>query len=296
LRRGYSDGGDRTGGDEGGTEVVDGIDAESLGDQRHHDALERGVALVLTLLKMTASCVRGPLAAVEVVLVAGGEFHDHSTNRRADRFGARQSEHDEFDVAPQPRAVRPGLRPGFNGPLVFAVDLGSAQNSATLDRMSSAVAADPDVAEVAQPMIGPNGTTAVIQVTPRSAPQDAATSELANRLRHDVLPVAVADSSVHVYVGGQTAVVHRSVRAGRRSPPAVHGCIVALSFVLLMIVFRSILVPLKAAIMNLLSIVAAYGAHGEVGDCADVEARQSFGWSGELEVRQVWGQGSERCP
>jgi RND superfamily putative drug exporter len=152
-----------------------------------------------------------------------------------------------------------GFGPGFNGPLVLAVDLGSAQNSAALDRISTAVTADPDVAAVAKPIIGPSGTTAVIQVTPRSAPQDAATSELVSRLRDDVLPTTVDQSGVRVYVGGQTAVfIDLSNRVADRLPLFI-GCIVALSFILLMVVFRSILVPLKAAVMNLLSIGAAYG-------------------------------------
>jgi putative drug exporter of the RND superfamily len=152
-----------------------------------------------------------------------------------------------------------GFGPGFNGPLVLAVDLGTAQNSSVLDGISSAVAADPGVDQVGQPIVGPSGTTAVIQVTPRSAPQDAATSELVDRLRRDVLPEAVAGSGVQVYVGGQTAVfIDLSERVADRLPLFI-GCIVGLSFILLMIVFRSILVPLKAAIMNLLSIGAAYG-------------------------------------
>ena len=110
-------------------------------------------------------------------------------------------------------------------------------------------------------------------MTPTSAPQDAATSELVDRLRSDVLPPAVADADVHVYVGGQTAVfIDLSERVAARLPLFI-GCIVGLSFILLMIVFRSILVPLKAAIMNLLSIGAAYGV---------IVAVFQWGWGASL--------------
>jgi RND superfamily putative drug exporter len=166
-----------------------------------------------------------------------------------------------------------GFGPGFNGPLVLSVDLGTPPNTAALDSIATAVAADPGVAQVASPIVGPDGTTAVIQLTPRSAPQDAATSQLVDRLRSDVLPSAIGGTDVQVYVGGQTAVfIDLSERVAERLPLFI-GCIVGLSFILLMIVFRSILVPLKAAVMNLLSIGAAYGV---------IVAVFQWGWGASL--------------
>ena len=151
-----------------------------------------------------------------------------------------------------------GFGPGFNGPLFLSVDLGGSDASA-LDAISTAVAADPDVVQVAPPVVAPSGETAVLQVIPKSAPQDTATSDLVGRLRETTLPAAVAGTPMAVYVGGQTAVfIDMSDRVAARLPLFI-GCIVGLSFILLMLVFRSILVPLKAAIMNLLSIGAAYG-------------------------------------
>ncbi|MCU1361782.1 MAG: putative integral rane protein, partial [Ilumatobacteraceae bacterium] len=152
-----------------------------------------------------------------------------------------------------------GFGPGFNGPLFLAVDLQGADSQAALTQIATAVTADSDVAQVAPAIVGPDGSTAVIQVTPRSAPQDAATSALVTRLRDDVLPPAVAGTDAHVYVGGQTAVfIDLGDRVAQRLPLFI-ACVVGLSFLLLMLVFRSILVPLKAAVMNLLSIGAAYG-------------------------------------
>jgi putative drug exporter of the RND superfamily len=153
-----------------------------------------------------------------------------------------------------------GFGPGFNGPLVLAVDLSATTNDdAALAAIESAVKADPGVAEASPAVVGPSGDVAVIQVTPKTGPQDEATTQLVNRLRGDVLPPVVASFDAPVHVGGQTAVfIDMSERILSRLPLFI-GVVVGLSFVLLLIVFRSILVPIKAAVMNLLSIGAAYG-------------------------------------
>jgi putative drug exporter of the RND superfamily len=150
-----------------------------------------------------------------------------------------------------------GFGPGFNGPLILAVDVKG--DSAVTDRITAAVKADPDVASVGKANLSPDGSSAVIQVEPRSAPQDAATSSLVHRLRNTTLPGVVAGSPAKVYVGGQTAVfIDLSERVAQRLPWFI-GAVISLSFLLLLVVFRSILVPVKAAVMNVLSIGAAYG-------------------------------------
>jgi len=168
-----------------------------------------------------------------------------------------------------------GFGPGYNGPLVLAVDLrgATAPPDQVVGQLKSAVAADPGVASVPRAAVGPDGTAAVLQVIPKSAPQDAGTSELVDRLRSSVLPSALASTGGAVYVGGQTATfIDLSNRVADRLPLFI-GCVVGLSFILLMIVFRSILVPLKAAIMNLLSIGAAYGV---------IVAVFQWGWGASL--------------
>ncbi|MEX1217351.1 MAG: MMPL family transporter [Acidimicrobiales bacterium] len=168
-----------------------------------------------------------------------------------------------------------GFGPGYNGPLFLAID---AKNSSVpagelVDRVRIEAEADPDVAAVANGIVGPSGDSAVIQIIPRSAPQDAETTELVKRLREDVLPAAMGDSGGEVYVGGVTALfIDLGNRVGERLPLFI-GCVVGLSFLLLMVVFRSILVPLKAAIMNLLSIGAAYGV---------IVMVFQWGWGAEL--------------
>ena len=151
-----------------------------------------------------------------------------------------------------------GFGPGFVGPLTIVVDSTNATTDAS--RVSAVLGQTAGVAFVTEPFVGPSGDTAVITVIPTTSPQDAATARLVHRLRNDVLPGALTGSNAHGYVTGQTAgSVDVSDRLGSRLPLFI-ATVIGLSFLLLMVVFRSVLVPLKAAVMNLLSIGAAYGA------------------------------------
>jgi len=153
-----------------------------------------------------------------------------------------------------------GFGPGFNGPFLLAVQLpAGTDHTAALAKLQAAVAADPDVASASPAVVNPAGTTAVIRVYPKSAPQDQATSDLLHRIRGQVIPSATRDTGIHVYVGGFAAVTDDFANLLGQRLPVFIGIVILLSFLLLMVVFRSILVPLKAAIMNLLSIGAAYG-------------------------------------
>jgi RND superfamily putative drug exporter len=153
-----------------------------------------------------------------------------------------------------------GFGPGFNGPFVLAVDLPNGGDATrTLASLRSAVAATPDVATVTPPVVSPTGTTAVVRVYPQSSPQDETTSNLLDRLRGDVIPKATAGTGARVFVGGFAAVTEDFSALLAERLPVFIGIVIVLSFLLLMVVFRSLLVPLKAAIMNLLSVGAAYG-------------------------------------
>ncbi len=109
-----------------------------------------------------------------------------------------------------------------------------------------------------QPILNPAGDTAVMTANPITAPQDARTDRLIRHLRSDVLPATVEGTDARVSLTGQAMVTDLSDRISDRLPIFI-AAVVAMSFLLLMIVFRSVLVPLKAALMNLLSIAAAYG-------------------------------------
>ncbi len=153
--------------------------------------------------------------------------------------------------------VAEGFGPGSNGPLVIAVDI--SQDSTIVDPLVEAIAADPGVAAVAPPVINEAAGVATVMTFATTSPQDSSTVELIHRLRADVFPPVLDDSPAKAHVGGQTAsFVDIGNRVNDRLPLFI-AAVLLLSFVLLMFVFRSILVPLKAALLNLLSIGAAYG-------------------------------------
>jgi putative drug exporter of the RND superfamily len=156
-----------------------------------------------------------------------------------------------------------GFGPGYNGPFILVAELTpGTDQSAALTRVSSAVAATPGIAAVAPPLTSPDGAIALLRVIPTTSPQAAATETTLHELRDTVLPAATAGSGMTVRVGGNTAAAAdiNEYMAGRL--PIFIGTVVFLSFILLLVVFRSVLVALKAAVMNILSILAAYGVVG----------------------------------
>ncbi|MGI9080378.1 MAG: MMPL family transporter [Acidimicrobiales bacterium] len=153
-----------------------------------------------------------------------------------------------------------GFGAGFNGPLLLVADLRGAQNrTQVLDALTSGVKTAKGVDAVVPAMPYQGGDTAILNVFPTNKPQDDATGQLVHRLRDSVIPAAVDSSGARVLVGGFTAIsIDQSDYITRRLPIFI-GSVVLLSFLLLTTVFRSPLVALKAGIMNLLSIAAAYG-------------------------------------
>ncbi|MFN8036643.1 MAG: MMPL family transporter [Acidimicrobiia bacterium] len=155
--------------------------------------------------------------------------------------------------------TKEGFGPGYAGPLLLAVRLPGDGSKTALDRLGQAVQSTPGVALVTPPQLNPAGDAAVVTVFPKTSPQDDATDDLVHRLRDGVIPKAVHGTGATVALGGVTAVtIDFSARIAARLPWFIGGVIV-LSFLLLLVVFRSVLVPLKAAVMNLLSVGAAYG-------------------------------------
>jgi putative drug exporter of the RND superfamily len=152
-----------------------------------------------------------------------------------------------------------GFGPGFNGPLLVTSEVRSPADLDAAARLGATIARDPGVAQVSPPISSPNGRGVLLQVTSKGSPQDQSTTQLVHRLRDVTIPTTTRGSTLDVHVGGQTAVgVDLADTVGQRLP-YMFLAILLLSFVLLMLVFRSLLVPLKAVIMNLLSIGAAYG-------------------------------------
>ena len=153
-----------------------------------------------------------------------------------------------------------GFGPGFNGPLSVVVPVSGSQQLASLGSVSSAVAATPDVAAVVPPKLSPSGKIALIRVYPASAPQDPATTTLVNRLRQQVLPPLKNQLGVPILVGGFTAGSIDFSHVLSSKLPLFIGLVVVLSALLLFVIFRSLVIPIQAAVMNLLSIGGALGA------------------------------------
>ena len=148
-----------------------------------------------------------------------------------------------------------GFGPGFNGPILLAADFTGRTNKDTVTSFASSLRNDPDVAFVAPSNINQAEDAAVVPVIPKSAPQDRSTEQLVHRLRSEIEQRGLA-----MHVGSETAIaIDASDHVGARLPVMV-AAVIVLSFLLLLTVFRSVLVAVKAGIMNLLSIGAAYGA------------------------------------
>jgi RND superfamily putative drug exporter len=172
--------------------------------------------------------------------------------------------------------IEDGFGPGRNGPLVVTAQLFTtatvpegldpatasgdprAQDPRLL-AVTDALAADPGVRSVTPPIVSTDGGVAVWQLIPTTGPADPATGALVERLRTDLLPQVSDGQAMAAYVGGVTAArSDLSLKVEQRLEPFVIG-VVLLSFLLLMVAYRSLVIPLKAAVMNLLSIAAAYG-------------------------------------
>jgi RND superfamily putative drug exporter len=204
------------------------------------------IAIVGALLLLALAA---PVVSIRLGFSDYGNYPEDQTVRRA------------YDL------IAEGFGPGTNGPLYITVEGDTANDPAQLDAFVETLDSTEDVAfSVANPIA--DGVALVITY-PVSAPQDAETSDLVNRLRDDVIPATGVDAKV----GGITAAStdFADYMAGRM--PLLFGVVLALSFILLMAVFRSLLVPLKAVVMNLLSIGAAYGILVMIFQ---------FGWGNEL--------------
>jgi RND superfamily putative drug exporter len=156
-----------------------------------------------------------------------------------------------------------GFGPGFSGPLELVAPIQSAgQRAAFADVVEAARRTRGVVAATAPqflpPRVGHPGV-AVAQVYPAGSPQDASTSNLITTMRRQVIPDALHGRSATIYVGGQTALADDEAAVISSKLPVFVGIVVALSFLLLMVVFRSLLIPATAAAMNLLSAGAAFG-------------------------------------
>ncbi|MEY4995688.1 MAG: hypothetical protein RLZ67_413 [Actinomycetota bacterium] len=164
--------------------------------------------------------------------------------------------------------ISEGFGPGFNGPLYISVGGDTPSDPAAMKTFAAALSKDEGVA-AAIPVPLPSNEVGLVIAYPKTAPQDEATSDLVHRLREDVIPATNVDAKVGGFTAGG---IDFSEYLSQRLPWLI-GIVLVLSFILLMAVFRSILVPLKAVLMNLLSVGSAYGV---------IVAVFQWGWMGNF--------------
>ena len=171
-----------------------------------------------------------------------------------------------------------GFGPGFNGPLQMAVALPRAHDSAALTELTHTLSSTPGIASVAPPRLNADGTTAAVVAYPTTSPQSAQTSGLVTRLRDTVIPPIERGTGARVYVGGATAAQVDFSHVLSSKLPLFIGVVIAVAALLLLLVFRSLVIPVQAAVMNLLSIGASLGI---------IQAVFERGWLGGLFGAQV---------
>ncbi len=152
-----------------------------------------------------------------------------------------------------------GFGPGFNGPFVMVAALPGKGEDAGLVRLKRALEGEEGVAAATSITLNKQENTGVFQVYPTTSPQSAATTDLLDHIRGDVIPPIERATGAQLHVGGVNAIFEDFGDAIAEKLPLFIGVVVLLSALLLMAVFRSVLVPLKAVVMNLLSIGAAFG-------------------------------------
>jgi RND superfamily putative drug exporter len=193
-----------------------------------------GSAVVLLLLAI-------PIFSLNLGFSDDGNFPDDTSTRKA------------YDLRVD------GFGPGYNGSFVLASETPDGVSDADLNKIADAVRDTEGIDFVGEPFPSDNGKAVLWEAFPTTSPQDEKTQDLLKTLRDDVLPAAEQGTGLDVSVGGTVAVSSDFAHYLSSRLPYFLGAVLILSFLLLMVVFRSLLVPLKAVIMNLLSIGAAYG-------------------------------------
>ncbi|MFD3524638.1 MMPL family transporter [Streptomyces sp. NPDC058653] len=166
-----------------------------------------------------------------------------------------------------------GFGPGVNGPLTLVAELDGADDRLAMDQLPDTLRDSADVASVGPIVFSGSGDRALLSVVPKSAPQSERTSELVDHLRTEVLPRAEEGTSLDVAVGGVTAAHDDFAAVVVGKLPMFVGVVVSLGSLLLLLAFRSVGIPLKAAVMNVAAVASSFGI---------VVAIFQWGWGSEL--------------
>jgi RND superfamily putative drug exporter len=216
--------------------------------QVHKVAAALGSVAVVALVAV-------PIFGLRLGTSDAGTDPSHSTTRQAYQTLAR------------------GFGPGFNGPLQLGAQLRSPADATAFDRLATKATHLPGVASVSQVTISPNGRAALAVVYPATSPQSVRTTHLVKQLRDQVIPAAERGTGLVVHVGGATATNIDFSRVLSQKLPLFIAVVVLLAFLLLTVVFRSLLIPVVASMMNLLCVGAALGA---------LNAVFNWGWGASL--------------
>jgi putative drug exporter of the RND superfamily len=194
------------------------------------------------------------IAALAVLLaLAAPALHMRLASSDASTYKKSDTTRVAYDL------LRQGFGAGFNGPLLLAVELPHKGDEAPLQKISGALARQPGIASVLPPTVNKAGDTATMIAYPKTTPQDERTDDTVRTARDVTLPPIARETGARISIGGATATNLDFAQAIRDKLPLFIGVVVGLSLLLLAIVFRSLLVPLKAGIFNLLSISGAFG-------------------------------------
>ena len=169
--------------------------------------------------------------------------------------------------------IAQGFGPGFNGPLLVVGSIHNVSDKVAMRKLDNVLQGKPGIAKVSPVVLSPTGTVALITVVATTSPQDLKTSQLITALRDTYVPEVTAETHTQVFVGGQTALSNDFSNVLDSKIPLFISVIVILGCLLLMVAFRSVLIPLTAAIMNLLAVAASFGL---------VVAVFQWGWGSSL--------------
>ncbi|TCN44202.1 RND superfamily putative drug exporter [Kribbella orskensis] len=202
--------------------------------QRHSALASAGAIALLVVLAV-------PFLGVQFAMPDAGNAPEDTSNRQG------------YDMLAE------GFGPGTSGPLLVVADLGRAEGEMALKRLHAELQAAAGVAAVSPPVVNAAGDTALITVVPTTGPQDSATVDLVHSVRDTVIPAAVEDTGTQAHVGGRTATTIDVNSSIVDRLPYLIGGVVITSVLLLLVAFRSVVIAVTAAVMNLLSVAAAYG-------------------------------------
>jgi len=207
------------------------------------------------------------VALIAIVLVCIPFFSLHLGSSDAGTDPASSTTRQAYDL------LAKGFGPGFNGPLQVVGSIHNAKDLATMEALDQKLQGKPDVAVSAPLQVSPSGKVAVIYVVPKTSPDSTVTENLISTIRNDYIPAVDAKTHTGIYVGGLTAIFVDFAQVFTSKIPLFVGVIVLLGCLLLMVAFRSIVIPLTAAAMNIFAAGASFGL---------VVAVFQWGWGSSL--------------